>query len=131
MESFSGPEIDYLTGERRFGRIATVDAAGQPHVMPVGWWRFNPERGTIDISGHDLRASKKFRNVKVNPRVAFVVDDMASIDPWHPRAVMVQGRAQALEGESSTFAGSDDAIIRIVPDKIISWGLEEGDDPDA
>ena len=126
MASFSRTEMDYLAGERRFGRIATVDAAGQPHVVPVGWWRHNPELGTIDISGHGLAASKKFRNVKVNPKVAFVVHDMASSDPWRPRAVMVQGRAEALEGQASTFAGSDDAIIRIAPDKIVSWGLDEG-----
>lgn len=126
MASFSPTEMDYLTGERRFGRIATVDAAGQPHVVPVGWWRYNPDLGTIDIAGHGLAASKKFRNVTANPKVAFVVDDMASIDPWRPRAVMVQGRAEALEGEARTFAGSDDAIIRIAPDKIVSWGLDEG-----
>src|SRR6266542_1590911 len=61
-----------------------------------------------------------------NSKVAFVVDDMASVDPWRPRAVMVQGRAEALEGQASKFAGSDDAIIRIAPDKIVSWGLDEG-----
>ena len=61
--------------------------------------------------------------------VAFVVDDMASIDPWRPRAVMVQGRGEALEGEATTFPGSDDAIIRIVPEKVVSWGLDTGPDP--
>jgi PPOX class F420-dependent enzyme/OxyR family protein len=84
MASFSRTEIDYLTGERRFGRIATVDAAGQPHVVPVGWWRYNPELGTLDIAGHRLSASKKFRNVKANPKVAFVVDDMAFHRPIAP-----------------------------------------------
>ncbi|HEX9122614.1 MAG TPA: PPOX class F420-dependent oxidoreductase [Actinomycetota bacterium] len=88
MATFSPAEIEYLTSGRRFGRIATVDAAGQPHVVPVGLWRYNAELGTIDVSGHGLAASKKFRNVLANPKVAFVVDDMASIDPWHcPLAV--------------------------------------------
>src|SRR6266542_1235601 len=121
MASFSPAELDYLMGERRFGRVATVDAAGQPHVVPVGWWRYNPELGTIDITGHNLPASKKFRNVRANPKVAFVVDDMASIDPWRPRAVMIQGRAEAVEvqGDAET-----DAVIRILPAKIVSWGLD-------
>jgi pyridoxamine 5'-phosphate oxidase family protein len=126
MGSFSRAEIGYLTGEQRFGRIATIDAAGQPHVVPVGWWRYNAELGAIDIAGHGLARSKKFRNVKANPKVAFVVDDMSSIDPWHPRAVMIQGHAEALEGQVTSFAGSDDAIIRIAPDKVVSWGLEDG-----
>jgi pyridoxamine 5'-phosphate oxidase family protein len=55
-----------------------------------------------------------------------VIDDMASIDPWRPRAVMVQGRGEALEGEATTFPGSDHAIIRIVPEKVVAWGLDAG-----
>lgn len=123
MASFSQAELEYLTGERRFGRVATVDASGQPHVVPVGWWRLNPELGTIDITGHDLAASKKFRNVQANPRVAFVVDDLASIDPWRPRAVMIQGLGEALEGQTSADSEGDGAMIRITPAKIVSWGL--------
>jgi len=127
MATFSPAEIEYLTSGRRFGRIATVDATGQPHVVPVGFWRYNAKLGTIDVSGHGLAASKKFRNVRVNPKVAFVVDDMASIDPWHPRAVMIQGRGEAIAGEETPFKGSDDAVIRIVPTSVFSWGL----DPEA
>ncbi len=104
--------------DRRRGRPAPRGSGGVVALQP--------ELGTIDISGHGLAGSKKFRNVKVNPKVAFVVDDIASIDPWRPRVVMVQGHAEALEGQASTFDGSDDAIIRIAPDKIVSWGLDEG-----
>lgn len=124
MSTFSAAEIEYLTSGRRFGRIATVDTTGQPHVVPVGWWRYNAGLGTIDVFGHGLAASKKFRNVRANPKVAFVVDDMASVDPWHPRAVMVQGRGEAIEGEESSFEGAEDAVIRIVPTSVVCWGLE-------
>ncbi len=75
MTSFSAAELDYLLGERRLGRLATADATGQPHVVPVGW-RYNPELGTIDISGRNFAATKKFRNVRENPKAAFVVDDI-------------------------------------------------------
>ncbi len=123
MASFSAAELDYLLGERRLGRLATVDATGQPHVVPVGW-RYNPETGTIDISGRNFAATKKFRNVKSNTKAAFLVDDV--LPPWRPRSVMVQGQAEALEASVSAGSGGEDsgAMIRITPDKIVSWGLE-------
>ena len=128
MASFSAAELDYLLGERRLGRLATVDETGQPHVVPVGW-RYNPELGTIDVSGRNFAATRKFRNVRENPKAAFVVDDV--LPPWRPHSVMVQGRAQALEAPAGTGAESGvkggGAMIRIVPDKIVSWGLEASD----
>ena len=36
LASFSEVELGYLLGERRLGRLATADAAGTPHVVPVG-----------------------------------------------------------------------------------------------
>ena len=114
MASFSEAELAYLQGEKRLGRLATADADGMPHVVPVGW-RYNPEEGTIDVSGRNFAATKKFRNVEVNPKAAFVVDDV--LPPWRPRSVMVQGDARAIEAP-------DGAFIRIAPEKIISWGLD-------
>jgi pyridoxamine 5'-phosphate oxidase family protein len=128
LTSFSAAELDYLLGERRLGRLATVDATGQPHVVPVGW-RYNPELGTIDVTGRNLAATKKFLNVRANPKAAFVVDDV--LPPWRPRSVMVQGRAQALEAPADAGTGGSGAMIRIIPDKIVSWGLEASDDERA
>ncbi len=125
MASFSAAELDYLLGERRLGRLATAGADGMPHVVPVGW-RYNPETGTIDVSGRAFAATKKFRNVRENPKAAFVVDDV--LPTWSPRSVMVQGHAQAIEApwdagvEGGAKGGG--AMIRITPDKIISWGVE-------
>ncbi len=123
MASFSEAELDYLLGERRLGRLATADAAGLPHVVPVGW-RYNPELGTIDVSGRNLSATKKFRNARDNPKAAFVVDDLASVAPWRPRSVMVQGSAQAIEATPDAGGpGGGGAMIRVVPEKVVSWGL--------
>ena len=44
---FGDRELQYLLGERRLGRLATADAEGRPHVVPVGW-SYNPQLGTID-----------------------------------------------------------------------------------
>jgi pyridoxamine 5'-phosphate oxidase family protein len=113
---FSAAELDYLLGERRLGRLATADGEGRPHVVPVGW-SYNAELGTIDISGHSFAATKKFRNARVNPHAAFVVDDV--LPPWRPRCVTVQGAAEAIDA-----AGDGQALIRIRPHKIVSWGLD-------
>ena len=40
MSVFTDKELDYLNGQR-LGRIATVGADGQPHVVPTSF-RYNP-----------------------------------------------------------------------------------------
>lgn len=119
MATFSDAELDYLLGERRLARLATVDPSGLPHVVPVGW-SYNAELGTIDVSGRNFAASRKFRNVRANPKAALVVDDV--LPPWRPRSVMVQGRAEAVDPPDGDPGAQ--ALIRIFPDRILSWGLE-------
>lgn len=119
MARFTSTELAYLLEERHLGRLATIDAATTPHVVPVGW-SYNPELGTIDISGRNFAATRKYRNVRANPRAAFVVDDV--LPPFRPRCVMVQGAAQAIDAHRS---GGTEAMIRITPTKITSWGLDD------
>jgi pyridoxamine 5'-phosphate oxidase family protein len=91
-----------------------VGADGTPHVVPVGWI-YNAARDTIDVGGHELEGSKKFRDVAHTGRAAIVIDDLESTDPWRPRAVEVRGRAEAIALPTP--------LIRIYPERIISWGL--------
>ncbi len=114
---FTQAELAYLTGGRRLGRLATVGADGTPHVVPVGWI-YNAARETIDVGGYELEGSKKFRDVARNGRAAIVIDDLASTDPWRPRAIEVRGRAEAIALPTP--------LIRIHPERIVSWGLESG-----
>ena len=74
MSGFTEKEIEYLE-DQRLGRLATVNASGRPHVVPVGF-RYNAGLGVIDVGGHNLGRSKKFRDVGETSRVAFVVDDV-------------------------------------------------------
>ena len=59
MSVFTEAELQYLTGGRQLGRIATVGADGTPHVVPVGWI-YNAARDTIDVGGHELQRSRSF-----------------------------------------------------------------------
>lgn len=110
--------LRYLHSGRLLGRLATVDAAGQPHVVPVGW-SYDESTGAFDISGRDFAATRKYRNVVAHPRAALVIDEV--LPPWRPRCVHVQGRAQAVPANP----GAGEALIRITPEKITSWGLED------
>ena len=123
MSAFTDAEIAYLSGQR-LGRLATVGPNGEPHVVPVGF-RYNPEHDTIDIGGHDFAKHKKFADVRANPKVAFVVDDLASVSPWRPRGIEIRGHAEVLMSGGETFGrGYDPEIFRIRPRRIVSWGIE-------
>jgi pyridoxamine 5'-phosphate oxidase family protein len=115
MSEFSPAELAYLRGDRRLGRVATVGKDGTPHVAPVGW-SYNDELDTIDIGGRQFDQSKKYRDVKRGGRAAIVIDDLASTDPWRPRGVEVRGRADVVDDPGP--------MIRIHPDRIVSWGLD-------
>jgi pyridoxamine 5'-phosphate oxidase family protein len=114
---FTEVELQYLTGGRRLGRIATVGADGTPHVVPVGWI-YNAASDTVDIGGYELERTKKFRDVDRSGRAAIVIDDLESTDPWRPRGIEVRGRGDAIALPTP--------LIRIHPERIISWGLEQG-----
>jgi pyridoxamine 5'-phosphate oxidase family protein len=120
MSAFTNRELEYLTERlpERLGRIATVGKDGSPHVVPVGW-RFNPEHDSIDIGGMNLAASKKFKDVRRSGRASIVIDELVSVDPWQPRGIEIRGRAEALEG--------DRPRIRIHPERIVSWGIEDAE----
>jgi pyridoxamine 5'-phosphate oxidase family protein len=117
MSVFSETELDYLLGERRLARIATVGKDGTPHVVPVGW-SYNADEDAIDVGGRDFDQTKKFRDVGHSGRAAIVIDDLASTDPWRPRGVEVRGSAEAIHEPRP--------LIRLRPERIVSWGLAEG-----
>jgi pyridoxamine 5'-phosphate oxidase family protein len=124
MNPFTAKEIEYLRAQR-LGRLATVGADGSPHVVPVGF-RLDVVGKIIEIGGHGLSNSKKWRDLQANPRVAFVVDDLASVDPWTPRGIEIRGRAELhTEGGQRFGAGGwDSAWVSVVPQRIVSWGIE-------
>ncbi len=123
MSVFTDAEIAYLHGQV-LGRLATVGVDKQPHVVPVTF-RYNPDLETIDIGGHDFARRKKFRDVRRNPRVAFVVDDAPSVKPWVARGIEIRGVAEVLEtGGEQILRGFAPQMFRIRPRRIVSWGIE-------
>jgi pyridoxamine 5'-phosphate oxidase family protein len=123
--SFSPSELAYLSSQR-LGRLATVQPDGTLQVSPVGF-TYNAELDTFDIHGYNLSSSRKFRNIADNGRVAFVVDDVASVDPWRVRCLEIRGRGEAITVTGESGEGGDGPLIRIHPERIISFGIDVPD----
>lgn len=119
---FTPAEIAYLRSQK-LGRLATVGPGKQPHVVPVAF-RYNADLDTIEIGGHGFAGRKKFRDVRAYPKVAFVVDDVPSVNPWKVRGIEIRGEAEILEtGGEQIMRGFDPQMFRIRPARIVSWGI--------
>jgi pyridoxamine 5'-phosphate oxidase family protein len=122
--TFTAEEADYLRAQA-LGRLATVDASGAPQNNPVGFL-VDDDTGQVLIGGLAMGSTRKFRNVQRNPRVALVVDDLASTDPWTVRGVEIRGAAEALTDTDPPRRGMSREVIRITPHWIGSWGIVPG-----
>ena len=125
MDTFTAQQRAYLASQR-LGRLATVDRTGTPQNSPVGFTI--TDEGTVVIVGWTMGDSRKFHNVVGHPRAAFVVDDITSVDPWQVRGVEIRGQAEAVFDVEPAQAGLSREQIHLLPERIISWGL---DDPTA
>ena len=116
--SFTDEEMAYLQSQR-LARIATVGPDGQPDVVPVG---FEFDGSHFYVGGLDLERTRKFRNVEAGgTKVALVIDDLASTDPWTPRFLRVYGTADRVERPGQFGSGT---YLRITPTISWSWNLE-------
>ena len=114
--TFTTSEIEYMQ-QADLGRLATIQPDGTPQNSPVGF-SYNERLGTIDIGGYDMAKSRKFRNLTSNAKVAFVVDDITSRDPWRVRCLEIRGTEAQAEADGRP-------IIRVTPRKVISFGIDD------
>jgi pyridoxamine 5'-phosphate oxidase family protein len=123
MTKLTDAQIAYLAGQR-LGRLATAGRDHKPHVVPTSF-RYNAELGVIDVGGHHVATTKKYRDVQANGWAAIVIDDLVSVNPWTPRMLEIRGRAEAIPtGGEGLGPGFGEAFIRITPEKINSFGIE-------
>lgn len=117
--SFTAEEIAYLSSQGT-GRLATVDTDGQPDVVPVAV-EFD---GTVFWigGGATVVTTRKFRNIAAgNHRVALVIDDIPSFDPFIARGIRIFGDAeQPFDRVGMVGPGT---YLRITPTISWSWNL--------
>ncbi len=121
MSVFTDSEIDYLAGQR-LGRIATVGADGQPHVVPTSF-RYNPDHDSIDVGGLRMSTTKKLRDIERTGLASIVVDDV--LPPWQPRMLEIRGSATVVgSGGKAINDRFEDTIVRIRPARIVAFGID-------
>ncbi|ASO20391.1 pyridoxamine 5'-phosphate oxidase family protein [Actinoalloteichus hoggarensis] len=106
MSVFTDREIAYLRSQP-LGRLATVGSPGRPSVRPGGV-RYDPAADGLAIggvAGSGMAESKKFRDITHRPAAAFVVDDLAGVDPWAPRGIEIRGHAAAFHEGGAEVGG--------------------------
>jgi PPOX class probable F420-dependent enzyme len=133
------PEQERFIAMQRVARLATADARGQPHVVPVcfvflGGGFYIP----VDEKPKRTLRLKRLRNIQQNPRVALLVDTYD--EDWRRLAwVMVQGEAEVLEGgpecreavvalrekypQYRAMALEERPMVRIRPQRVIAWAF--------
>jgi PPOX class probable F420-dependent enzyme len=130
--------VEMLT-TARVGRLATADAAGQPHVVPVCFAVVGPRLyWAVDAKPKRTPALRRLKNLAENPRISLVVDVWD--EDWTRLAwVMVEGtsavvpeggeRRQALDAlvakyaqyRAMNLAAAAGAVVGIVPARVIAW----------
>jgi pyridoxamine 5'-phosphate oxidase family protein len=117
--SFTEEEIAYLRTQR-LARIATVAADGQPDVMPVGY-QFDGKY--FYVGGMNPVKTRKFRNLRAgNTKVALVIDDLVSVNPWTVRGMRIYGNAELVVRKEGQFGPGH--YMRITPTVSWSWNLD-------
>jgi pyridoxamine 5'-phosphate oxidase family protein len=118
--SFTDEEVAYLRSQP-VARLATLGPGEQPDVIPVAF-EFDGTFFWVGGPGQTVLDTRKFRNVQSgNQRVALVVDDMVSFDPFIARSIRIYGNAEA-PFERVGMVGPG-IFMRITPTTSWSWNM--------
>ena len=94
-------------------------------MVPVG---FDYDGNYFYVGGMNILKSTKYKNVVKNNKVALVIDDLKTVDPWDPRGMKIYGAADIVTRRGGYMDMTDHPnpkYIRITPEKKWSWGIEE------
>jgi pyridoxamine 5'-phosphate oxidase family protein len=124
-EMFSEKEVEYLKSQH-LARISTVSPEDlQPDVSPVG---FNFDGEFFYVGGFNLSKTRKYKNVLKNNKVALVIDDLETVDPWAPRGIRIYGTADIVARQGGymdrAHSSSPPSYIRIRPLQKWSWAVD-------
>ncbi len=128
--------------DARVGRLATADAEGRPHVIPV-CFAYDGQHIFIVLDQKpksvDLTRLRRVRNILSNPQASLVVDHYE--EDWHAlRYVLVSCRAELLTGEEEEAAHAitllrrkyrqyrdmdldGNPVIKLTPQRFTAWSF--------
>lgn len=95
-------EARELFASARVARLATADASGQPHLVPLVFALAGDSIfSAVDAKPKRTRALRRLSNIAANPQVALLADHYDDADweaLWWVRA---EGEARVLEGDDA------------------------------
>ena len=128
--------------DARIGRLATADADGRPHVIPV-CFAFDGENVYIALDQKPktvaLTRLRRVRNIRSNPHASLLVDHYD--EDWQRlRYVLVSCRAELLDGEQGEAAVAiallrekyeqyremdldGNPVIKLTPQRFTAWSF--------
>lgn len=122
---------EHFLRSNEVGRLATVSIDGTPHVVPVSYL-FKSRSFLISVDYN----TRKLRNLRANPRSAFVVDTLSP-----NRGILIEGEAKLIEkGEefrhvysqfhrafswvrANPWKEGEAPFVKIMPARKASWGF--------
>jgi pyridoxamine 5'-phosphate oxidase family protein len=108
--SFTAEEIAYLRSQP-IARFATVSADGHPDVVPLAF----------EFDGSFFWVGGTGPTVAGNQKVALVIDDLVSFDPFIARCIRIYGNTdQPVERDGLVGPG---LYLRITPTISWSWNM--------
>jgi PPOX class probable F420-dependent enzyme len=142
LAPLADPHVREFVAAARLAHLATADAAGAPHNVPLCYW-FDGEHIYFAIDAKPKRKSglglKRMRNIAENPRVALVIDHYE--EDWSQLAyVLISGHARVVEDpqeylaalrhlrdkyllyRNMTFTPEANPIVKIEPESVHAWG---------
>jgi pyridoxamine 5'-phosphate oxidase family protein len=115
---FTEKEIAYIKSQP-LARLSTVANDGQPDAAAVG---FEFDGRYFYITGYNLAASRKYKNIaEGNVKVALLIDDLESVQPWKARGIRIYGTVELVDRAGVLGTGTH---FRITPHVSWSWSLE-------
>ncbi|WP_222267146.1 PPOX class F420-dependent oxidoreductase [Modestobacter marinus] len=118
--TFRADELEFLRSHG-IARLATLGEDDQPDVVPVAI-EFDGAYFWVGGSGASVLRTRKVSNVRAGRRkVALVVDDLPSLDPFVARGIRVYGVADGpVERVGMVGPG---LFLRITPRVSWSWNM--------
>jgi PPOX class probable F420-dependent enzyme len=136
------PHQERFVAEQRVARLATADARGGPHLVPICFVYLEGAFYTaVDEKPKRSPRLRRLRNIAQNPRVALLFDRYD--EDWSRLAwVLVLGEAQVLQegpqhrqaiaalrqkyAQYEGMALEGRPVVRIVPQRVLSWAAAGG-----
>ena len=134
------PAVRAFVEAQAVARLATIDASGQPHLVPVCFALVDGRcYSVVDEKPKRSTRLQRLRNIEANPAATLLCDVYG--EDWSRLAwAMLRCRAEILEGGAEhaaalevlrakypqyrSMALEDRPVIALTPEHVSSWGLE-------